>query len=99
MGPPFQALDMTGLWLLNPQFELHVSEPRTLIFITVGQPDTRAHKGSVAYADPVGFCVVPMHLVREKGSSLTRQVSAASVVGLFWHFPLCSGSLLTRARH
>ena len=72
-GPPFQADDINGLWLLNPQFELHVTEPRTLIFITVGQPDTRAHKGSAAYADPVGFCVVPMHLVREKGSSLTRQ--------------------------
>ena len=33
MGPPFQPEDLKGEWLTNPQWELHVSEPRTLSFI------------------------------------------------------------------
>lgn len=28
MGPPFQPEDLKGEWLTNPQWELHVFEPR-----------------------------------------------------------------------
>ena len=75
-GPPLQADDTTGLWLQNPQFELHLREPRTLVFISVGQEDRRAAgaAGAAECAEPVGFCVVPLHAIQDKGPSLTRQV-------------------------
>lgn len=34
--------DLRGQWILNPQFQIHVQETRTLSFIEVGQTDLRA---------------------------------------------------------
>jgi hypothetical protein len=72
MGPPFQDDDVEGAWLKNPQFKLYVNEPRTLIFISVGQEDRRK-QGTTLYAEPIGFCVVPLRTALEKGAKLTRQ--------------------------
>ncbi|EKX41715.1 hypothetical protein GUITHDRAFT_141718 [Guillardia theta CCMP2712] len=68
-GPPFQPDDTRGEWLLNPQFELHVSEPRTLCFISLAQPQPLQDADA---ANPIGFVLLKRKTIEDKGIDLSR---------------------------